>query len=538
MQSITPHQDIQSLTLDAPVSVVTLLEDRALVQRKGKANLTSGLWRITVENVAPVLSDKSLRAEFAENYNNAKINDVRVRRQMLVKDEERPEDIQPLYNELRSHQDRLAIISEDSHHQKYSFKQVNTILSKALQELPIDAVWGQIDPKTWREQLQTLFKQLRELRTEILSSGEHQAQLRRQIDDITTHLQSLSRPDTIYTAKIESDVMISEAGDYEITFDYVVPNALWRPWHQARLLVPTNASSSPATLSFRMDGCVWQNTGEDWTNVDLVFSTARASLGTEPPLLTDDKLNVKEKSKQIILETRNQQIQTTGLGTGVTTPQRETTNSVNLPGVDDGGEVRTLRPNQKATIPSDGRPYRVPILSFESKAEIEYILMPELSCQVVLKSQQTNSSTCPILAGPVDLVRSSEFVGKTAIGFIAPGEKFALGWGSDEAMRVQRTQTKKQEKDHLTQWKRVITQTQLFLSNIAAEPREITITERVPVSELEQVKVKVLTKKTTNGIQADDDGFCTWKLTLAPYSQHKVTLVYQVATSPEVKGAL
>ncbi|MEQ8959320.1 MAG: mucoidy inhibitor MuiA family protein, partial [Coleofasciculus sp. C2-GNP5-27] len=170
------------------------------------------------------------------------------------------------------------------------------------------------------------------------------------------------------------------------------------------------------------------------------------------------------------------------------------------------------------------------------KAEIEYILMPELSCQVVIKSEQINSSTCPILAGPVDLVRSSEFVGKTAIEFIAPGEKFALGWGSDEAMRVQRSQTKKQEKDHLTQWKRVITQTQLFLSNIAAEPREITITERVPVSELEQVKVKVLTKKTTNEVQPDNDGFCTWKLTLAPYSQRQVTLVYQVATAPEVKG--
>ncbi|MEQ8960651.1 MAG: DUF4140 domain-containing protein, partial [Coleofasciculus sp. C2-GNP5-27] len=190
MPSITPN--IQPLTLDAPVTLVTLLEDRALVQRRGKANLTSGLWRITVENVAPVLSDKSLRAEFAENYNNARINDVRVRRQIIVKDEERPKDLQPLYNELRSHQHHLAIVSEDSQHQKYCFKQVNTILTKALQELPIDAVWGQIDPKTWREQLQTLFKQLRELRTEILSSGEHQAQLRRQIDDITTHLEALS----------------------------------------------------------------------------------------------------------------------------------------------------------------------------------------------------------------------------------------------------------------------------------------------------------------------------------------------------------
>ncbi|NER20375.1 MAG: DUF4140 domain-containing protein [Symploca sp. SIO1C2] len=80
---------IQELTLDAPVSQVTLLEDRALVQRRGKANLAPGLWRIRVEKVAPVLSDKSLRAEFCVDYPEARIDDVRTRRRMLIKEEER-----------------------------------------------------------------------------------------------------------------------------------------------------------------------------------------------------------------------------------------------------------------------------------------------------------------------------------------------------------------------------------------------------------------------------------------------------------------
>lgn len=63
--------------------------------------------------------------------------------------------------------------------------------------------------------------------------------------------------------------------------------------------------------------------------------------------------------------------------------------------------------------------------------------------QVVLKSEQSNTAQFPILAGPVDLLRVTELVGKTEIGFVAPGEKFALGWGPDAAMRVQRTQTEK-----------------------------------------------------------------------------------------------
>jgi len=532
MQTIQSENAIvQELTLDAPVSVVTLLEDRAQVKRIGKTQLNEGLWRIKILQVAPVLSDKSLRVEFSQNYPDARIDDVRVRREMLLKEEDKPEEIKALEGEIRSLTKTLNNITEDRQHLDSCFAQINTILGKGLQELPIDAIWGQIDPKTWREQISTLFKQLRNLRAEILNNYYTQEDLKEKINDLVAKAEALSRPDMIYTARIEADLMIPQTGEYEIAFDYVVPNAIWRPWHQARLLL-----EDKPTLSFRMDGCVWQRTGEDWQDVDLVFSTARASLGTEPPLLTDEPLNVKEKSKEINIEIREQKIQTTGLGTDATPSVAEVPATVTLPGVDDGGEVRNLRPTRKATIPSDGRPYRVPIFSFETQADIQYILMPEVSCQVVLKSEQTNTAKIPILAGPVDLVRTSGFVGRTSLLFIAPGERFALGWGPDGAMRVQRTKTQKREQDHLTKWNIVTKTVRLFLSNIGAESRVIKTSERVPVSELEQVKIEVIKEKTTAGVKPDKNGFCTWNFSLNPYSQLEASLVYKVSSAPEVKG--
>ncbi|GAB1543775.1 DUF4139 domain-containing protein [Scytonema sp. NUACC21] len=522
---------VQKLTLDAPVSSVTLLEDRAQVRRMGKVHLSQGVWRIRVEQVAPVLSDKSLRAEYCREYPDARIDDVRVRRKMLVKEAERPAEVQALHAEFRTLVQFFNNTCEDRQHLESCYQRVNTILTKSLQELPVDAVWGQIDPKSWREQLSTLFKQLRELREEILSNYHTQQHLSQQIDDLIARANALSRPDLVYSAYIEADLAIAQAGEYEIAFDYVVPNAMWRPWHQAHLLLEEQSS-----VSFRMDGCVWQNTGEDWHNVDLVFSTARASLGTEPPLLTDDELKVQEKSQRIVIEARNQTIQTTGLGTGTTTTSPATPTTVDIPGVDDGGEVRNLRARTKATIPSDGRPYRVPILSFSSDALVQYILMPEVACQVVLKSEQANTANFPILAGPVDLVRSTEFVGKTSVGFIAPGEKFALGWGPDAAMRVQRTTKEKQEQDHLTKWNKLTEIRTLFLSNIGAEAKVIKTIERIPVSELEQVKVEVIADKTTNGVQPDENGFCTWEFLLEPYSQMSATLVCRISAAPEVQG--
>jgi hypothetical protein len=228
---------IQKLTIDAPVSSVTLLEDRAQVQRIGKLNLSQGLWRVKVEQVAPVLSDKSLRAEYCSEFWESRIDDVRVRRQMLVKETERPAEFQALQTELRTLLQSFNNISEDRQHQESCFERVNTILTKSLQELPVDAIWGQIDPKSWREQLSILFKQLRDLRGEILSSHHTQEHLCQQIEDLIARLDALSRPDMVYSAYIEADLAIARSGKYEIAFDYVVPNAMWRPWHQAHLLI-------------------------------------------------------------------------------------------------------------------------------------------------------------------------------------------------------------------------------------------------------------------------------------------------------------
>jgi uncharacterized protein (TIGR02231 family) len=202
---------------------------------------------------------------------------------------------------------------------------------------------------------------------------------------------------------------------------------------------------------------------------------------------------------------RDRSVETTGLGAG-TSPE-----TIDLPGVDDGGEVRTLRAPKKANIASDGNPYRVPLFQFQSSAKLDRILMPELALEVVLKSEQTNNSTFPILAGPVDLVRfraaeaspTTEYVGRTTVSFIAPQEKFALGWGTDANMRVQRTQSQQRDRDHLTQWNTITTTVSIFLSNIGDETRKIAMTERIPVSELEQVKIAVVADETSDLIQPD-----------------------------------
>lgn len=521
--NLATRETLQTLTINAPISTVTLLEDRALVQRQEKLNLTSGLWRIIIIDVAPILADKTLRGTLKNARLGDRINDIRVRRQILAKESDRPEQIQSLMQQWREFQQTFQGLDRDRQGRQSTFNELTDILERAIAEVPIDAAWGQLDAQDWRSQLRSLFERLRALRSEIIETYQAQERLIHQFNDLIARIQSIVRPDYFYTANIEADLNITEAGEWELIIDYIVPNALWRPWHQARLQQGENP-----TVSLRCDGCVWQQTGEDWNDVDLIFSTARPSLGADPPLLNEDRLNIQEKSSEIVVETREQSIQTTGLGV----------RTMELPGVDDGGEVRILRSQTQATIPSDGHPYRVPIFALETPSEVKYILMPELATQVILKSEQVNTSEFPLLAAPVDLIRSTEFVGKTSLLFVASGEKFALGWGIDAGMRVQRTQKKEQKQDPISRWKTTTITTQIYLSNISDESRTIEVTERVPISELEQVKISVISERSTNNISSDRNGFCIWNITLPPYSQKEIVLVHAIQSAPDVKGLM
>lgn len=518
-------KDVKKLTANAPISTVTLLEDRAAVSRILKSNLAAGLWSIRIENVSPLIADKSLRVEFNGNYPNARIDDFRVRRKKIVKESSQPEEIRALKAEARSLYQTLVDLQESLQERQMFRAEIDTILKNDIQEWMVDAIWGQFDLDRAKEHIQTLFRQLRESHAEAIESDRTRTELNQQLQDLNNRIGALSRPDRVYITDLEIDVMIPTEAEYELAIDYTVPNALWRPWHHAQLLF----RETPEVL-FKCYGCVWQRTGEDWNDVDLVFSTARPSLGSDPPLLTDDLLNVREKAERVVVQARDRRVEKAGLGSG------ESADSLALPGVDDGGEVRILRSRTKATIPSDGRPYRILLFSGESNAKIAYILKPEMANQVVLKSEQTNTATFPILAGPVDLLRTTEQVGKTAIGFVASGEKFALGWGPDAAIRVQRTHTHKTERHPITRWKIVTHTVRVFISNIGEETRVIETTERVPISELETVKVEVISDRTTEGITADINGFCNWRVTVGPYSQKMVKLTYKVSSSPQVEG--
>src|SRR5690606_15535328 len=134
--------------------------------------------------------------------------------------------------------------------------------------------------------------------------------------------------------------------------------------------------------------------------------------------------------------------------------------------------------------PADGRPNVIPLFSFETEAETTLVTMPEVSEAVLLRSTQRHEGKAPILAGPVELIRDSGGVGYTKTLFVAAKERFELGFGPDDAVRVTRRLQQEPIADPVGQW--TITQhtLALYLSNLSDEEKTVDVCERIPVSEI------------------------------------------------------
>lgn len=501
--------------LQLPIVQVTLLEDRALIRRQGIVELKGGVQRLRLRNVAPSLVDKTLVSQW---------NESGVRTLHLRVDRYRPSLAPPPAEESRPDPavlQRRARLQQELAVQQREAQSAANIYGELLQSISERVGVGEMAFAEWESEID----EVEAWRQSLL---ERHCQLLEELDALEQPSEPAVWTPPSAPAELHTDLVLEvEAGTAQsssLVLEYTVPCACWRPIHRAVL--------EGRQLWFQTDGCCWQNTGEDWNDVQLVFSTQRSSLGSEPPGLPPDRLSVQKKSQTVVVSERDVEIQELE-------PVAPRTHTAEMPGIDDRGESVQLRSQALASVPSHGRPVRVPIFDFSVEATVDQVLMAELCAEVLQRSSQVNSSPYPLLAGPVDLVREAGHIGRTQLNYVGRGERFTLGWGPQSSLRVVRSEVQgKEEKDDLLGgWVKQVQKITLSLSNLSMQSHSLTVIERVPVSEVKQVEVVVDSKATSQGAAPDARGFVTWTLQLGARERQVLNLEYALRKRKEVVTA-
>jgi len=527
---IKQTQTPPSLLATAPVVEVVVLEDRAHVTRAGVVGLDAGRVRVRIADVTPLLAERSLRCRVQPVVGPASAASAKVIETQVVRHYQTHSARSAVEQELRhailslddSFRSRCAVLQRLLH-EREQLKQTGKLYTEQVSER---LAVGAFDSSVPGE-VQALFARQEHLEAEALKLQWQLDDERVRLDRLYEELAVAVQPVAEYRAELVVELQVDLAGEYELRLDYLVACAVWRPSYVAELC----GSAAGADARLTVGGTVWQATGEDWHQVRMSLSTARPSLGAQLPQLCDDLLTAREKSdaekQEVELVSRDEEVVSTrpaGLEKKNDTP----------PGVDDGGEARTLQVRERVTLPCDGRPHRLVVEVIAMPATLTLRAVPSRAPWVFLRSLQTNTSRLPLLAGPVTLLRNGGFVGRSALSFVAPQESFELSWGSEDNLVVLREEHRREEETLIRKAHEHRFDIQVRLTNHTAAACAVELCERIPVSELEAVKVDVQKEATSAGFVADSQGRLTWQVPLAAHATAQVHLAFVVRMPKEV----
>ncbi len=515
-----------STTVTLPVIKVTVLEDRALVERRGEVTLPAGPQRLRVEGLSPLAVDRSLQVSLSGgNIVGARVSRVWKEQPKEGLREHRTE----VGRRVESLEQAVRVASGDVLRLESRLNVAQAARADVLRSISEVTGAGKATPDTWRQHLEAVRAEVGSTEEALRQARKREAVAQQRLAEARSALAQGEQPETKLITSAEVEVNHPSGGAVTVGVAYLVPCAVWRPAYRATL----RPAEGGEGVTLECEAVVWQRTEEDWKDVEMAFSTARPTLGATPPRLVEDRLYLRDKTQQekhtVEVSIREEAIQTAGEGGAKPTSD--------MPGLDDGGEALTLKAPHRVTLPSDGAPHRVPLFQFTAPATSELVGTPEHSPLVHRVARFENKGPSVLLAGPVDLVRTSGYVGRAQLSFAGVGERVKLGFGSEDALRIARQVETKLDTNRLTGRKLRTHFVKLFLSNTGSRPEQIAIEERMPVSEVEAVEIELLKDKAKPApAKVSQDGIIRFELPALARSQQELAFTYTVSSSSKVAG--
>jgi uncharacterized protein (TIGR02231 family) len=395
------------------------------------------------------------------------------------------------------------------------------------------------DLRTWTQTLDRM-------RAEMVRFSESLAEVtialraaQRELKQRQTRAQLLDPKRAERGRAVEVAVDCKGATKATVRLAYVVPGATWQPEYDLRTSIQGNlaksakASTGPAKIEWVTSAVISQSTGEDWTDAQVVLSSARPWLGVSAPEPRMLKLSARAAGERKVLVSATEKRERVA-GGGKSRGKRASSATVA-----DAGTAITLTLPTRISVASDGRPYWVPIDSKTTSGTIEYVAMPGKAAGVWQVARFTNPVGYPLLAGRVHAYRRGTYMGDDALAHHGVGAPIEASLGQDAQLRLERAPIT----DHkalkavfggLFGKDRVITRAyEIVLKNGSAAPAKINVRELLPVSKSAAIKVAITQSGTTQGYTLDAErGIITWTPTIAPGAEARLSYAYTV-TLPE-----
>ncbi len=529
----------KDIPADSKITKATVYSDRATLTRRAVIDIPAGAHNLIFTGVPINIYTDSLRVG-----GSAKA-DV-VFGALSHKRESFQDYVAPREKELNQKlvtlQDHRKVFNADKQALKAGQEFLKNVGKQATLRTNEDVAEIDLKPESWGAAADSLTSKMSqnlkaslELDIKIRDVNKQIQQVQNELRDLRTgHKQSYS-----VTIPYEAD----KPTTLTVDLSYQQTNVGWQPIYDARLDTKTG------DMELVQYGSVWQQTGEDWTDIALTLSTAQPSRGTDLPDLYTNWVNIRQNmpmrkssggqlnmfsaqtaGSSVALEERAMEMDmaASALPVPIEAKARSRGAQINADGY--VGEYIITGP---ATVKSDGEQAKLLVGGFETDSAMQVQIKPQVGHEAYLVVNTTLKGEAPILPGQVSLFRDGAFIGKGHLPMLRPGDKEGLGFGVDDNVTISRNTLKDERSEAGLISKEVSLERHYVteIQNLHKTDVEIAVLETVPVSQDQRIKIDILADKTTAGYESDVKdvkGVTRWVQTLKPKEKSKVNLGWKV----------
>jgi len=357
--------------------------------------------------------------------------------------------------------------------------------------------------------------------------------LDRQIEQLYARSPDSQQRSIPVTIAVEIEAEAAVKGELEVK--HFTRAASWGPIYDARL----DTEAGQVTLVRR--AAIQQRTQEAWEDVALTLSTARPTGGTavQAPRNKIAQL-VPERSltpppPQVFRKTLNSFAGGAAMAEAdvmpapvvMAAPAPVVAQPVTA-AIRTQGEALVYDIPAKADIPGSGTVRQVLVGEENFDGTVELRATPSQDKSAYLYAAFENGDGM-ILPGEVSLARDGLYIGKGRLPLIAAGEEGAVPFGALETVKISYRVVEQKSEDSFaaaeeTERRRYV----LSAQNLSDKTRKVVLYDAVPVSNSDQVEVKLVGDSPTNEGVDDVTGRVTWELDVAAGAKEDIEFGYDV----------
>lgn len=332
----------------------------------------------------------------------------------------------------------------------------------------------------------------------------------------------------------ESEIIVlvqsEKAQTAHFELNYIVGLASWKPMYDLRV----KDANTPFTLNLK--AVVWQETGEDWRDVQLSFLAQRIDNNTK----THKKINkwnldfLREEAvpaqygtvTETVLDEPATDSAEAQFKTITKRDVKEREKKIRYIGVKESLLTQAFEVTLPYTVLSDAKANTISIKTDIVRADYKYYCTPKISNDVFLTAEIAEWEKYNLLEASTNLFFENTFLGTTDLNLSGTNDTLKISLGKDPNILVNRNQLTKFTKNTFLSDKREDSRAfEITLRNNKAFPIYLVVADQIPVSNNKKILVN---HELKSGELNQETGIITWRLTLQSGQEQKHEFKYIV----------